>query len=101
MTTLLPPTDKSATASQQQSVDRLSSAVQKTVEELNAEAAELMQRSSQTLHEQAAHLRTQAKEAREKTLDYIQHEPVKAVLIAAATGAAMMLLTNWLSQRIK
>ena len=71
------------------------------VEEINAEAAELMHRSSQALHEQTEHLRTQVREVREKTLGYIQHEPVKSVFIAAATGAALVLLSNWLSQRIK
>lgn len=82
-------------------VDSVSHAVHKTVEELNAEGAELMQRSSQTLHQQTEQLRTQFKEAREKTLDYIQHEPLKAVLIAAASGAALVLLTSWLGQRVK
>jgi len=93
-------TEKSA-AALHNTVESVSNAVHKTVEELNAEAAELMHRSSQTLHEQTEHLRTQVKEAREKTLGYIQHEPVKAVLIAAATGAALVMLTNWLSQRVK
>lgn len=64
--------------------------LQHTVEELN-----------QTLLEQAEHLRAQVKEAREKTRDYIQHEPVKSVLIAAATGAALVLLTHWINQRAK
>jgi hypothetical protein len=56
---------------------------------------------NQTLLEQAEHLREQVKEAREKTRDYIQHEPVKSVLIAAATGAALVLLTHWVNQRVK
>jgi ElaB/YqjD/DUF883 family membrane-anchored ribosome-binding protein len=100
MTSLPPSADKSATVPHQ-TLDHLSSAIHKTVEELNAEAAELMQHSSQTLHEQANHLRAQAKDAHEKSISYIQHDPVKAVLIAAATGAAMMVLSNWLSQRVK
>lgn len=92
--------EKSA-AALHSTVESVSNAVHKTVEELNTEAAELMHRSSQTLHEQTEHLRKQVKEAREKTLGYIQHEPVKAVLIAAATGAAVVLITHWLSQRVK
>ena len=75
--------------------------IQASAIEINAEAAELMHRSSQALHEQTEHLRTQVREVREKTLGYIQHEPVKSVFIAAATGAALVLLSNWLSQRIK
>ena len=66
------------------------SALEHTVDELN-----------QTLHAQAAHLRAQATEIHEKTRDYIQHEPVKSVLVAAATGAALVLLTHWISQRAK
>mgnify|MGYP000045849802 CR=1 FL=1 len=99
--TMHPPSIEKSAEALHHTVDSVSNAVHKTVEELNAEAAELMHRSSQTLHEQTEHLRTQVKQVREKTLDYIQHEPVKAVFIAAATGAALVLLTNWLGQRVK
>ena len=60
-----------------------------------------MQDSAQTVHEHTEQLRTQVQKVREKTQDYIQQEPVKAVLIAAAAGAALVLLTSWLSQRVK
>jgi len=100
MNTPTPQTDKS-NAQTHTTAEQVSETVKKTVEEINAEAAELMHRSSQALHEQTEHLRTQVREVREKTLGYIQHEPVKSVFIAAATGAALVLLSNWLSQRIK
>ena len=82
-------------------IEKSAHALHHTVEELNAQAAELMHRSSQNLHEQTEHLRTHVKEVREKTRGYIQHEPMKAVLFAAATGAAVVLLTTWLSRRVK
>ena len=53
-----------------------------TVEELKAEAAELVQRSTHALQEQAEQLRAQAIKARESTLSYVQQEPTKALLIA-------------------
>jgi ElaB/YqjD/DUF883 family membrane-anchored ribosome-binding protein len=73
----------------------------KTVEELKAEAAELVQRSTHALHEQAEQLRAQAIKARESTLSYVQQEPTKALLIAAGVGAALVFLSNWAGQRSK
>jgi ElaB/YqjD/DUF883 family membrane-anchored ribosome-binding protein len=47
--------------------------------------------ASQALRERASH-------ASEATVSYIQHEPVKAVLIAAAVGAAGAALVGWLNR---
>ncbi len=44
-------------------------------------------------------VRTQVDRAGERTVNYIQHEPVKAVLIAAGTGALVALLVRALSGR--
>jgi len=71
------------------------------LEELKTEAAELIQRSSQALHQQSEQLRAQAIKARESTLNYVQHEPVKALLIAAGVGAAVAFLGNWIGHRGK
>lgn len=43
-------------------------------------------------------LRDKAYQASDRTVDYIRDEPVKAILIAAATGAALMALVNLVSQ---
>ncbi|MEN9618369.1 MAG: hypothetical protein RL406_606 [Pseudomonadota bacterium] len=75
--------------------------VSKTIEELKAEAAELVQRSSQALQQQSDQLRAQAIKARESTLSYVQHEPAKALLIAAGVGAALVFLGNWIGHRNK
>lgn len=42
-------------------------------------------------------LRQQAHHASDRTVDYIRDDPVKAMLIAAATGAALMALVNLMS----
>ncbi|WP_146179021.1 MULTISPECIES: hypothetical protein [Limnohabitans] len=73
----------------------------KTVDELKTEAANLLQRSSQALHQQSEQIRTQALKARESALGYVQHEPAKALLIAAGVGAALVFLGNWIGHRDK
>ena len=42
-------------------------------------------------------LRLKAGHASDSTVNYIKHEPVKSILIAAATGAALMALIGLLS----
>lgn len=44
-------------------------------------------------------VRQQASHATERTVGYIQEQPVKAVLIAAAAGAAITLLASALTRR--
>jgi hypothetical protein len=43
-------------------------------------------------------LRVKAGHASDNTVHYIQHEPVKAVLLAAVTGAALMALVSLISR---
>lgn len=42
-------------------------------------------------------LRVKAGHASESTVNFIKHEPVKSILIAAATGAALMVLISLFS----
>jgi ElaB/YqjD/DUF883 family membrane-anchored ribosome-binding protein len=42
-------------------------------------------------------LRLKARHASESSVNYIRHEPVKSILIAAAAGAALMALVSLLS----
>jgi ElaB/YqjD/DUF883 family membrane-anchored ribosome-binding protein len=53
-----------------------------------------MQRGHTPAHDSSLHLRSQARRAAETTRDYMQHEPFKAMLMAAATGATLMALVN-------
>ena len=55
-------------------------------------------RATDALRENAAQLRAKANQTSDATIDYIRAEPVKAVLIAAATGAALLALINLLAR---
>jgi len=59
-------------------------------------ASALAQRGVDAVRERSLQLRSQALRASDDTLNYIKDEPVKAVLIAAAAGAALMALAGWL-----
>ena len=64
-----------------------------------ADAANAFLKSSadsvvQTTH----HLRDSAQQATNKTTHYIREEPIKSVLIAAATGAVLMALVGLVSR---
>ena len=55
-------------------------------------------RASDALREKAAELRAKANQTSDATIDYIRTEPMKAVLIAAATGAALFAFINLLTR---
>ncbi|MBE0474371.1 hypothetical protein [Rhodoferax sp.] len=52
---------------------------------------------SQGVRDSAHQLRVKAGYAGDDAVHYIRHEPVKAMLIAAATGAALMALVSLFS----
>jgi len=54
------------------------------------DASQLAQRGMDAVKEASHQVRAQAEQASERTLGYIRAEPIKATLIAAATGAALM-----------
>ncbi len=60
--------------------------------------AALAQRGLNAVHDTSAHLRDRALRASDTTVSYIKDEPVKAMLIAAATGAALMALIGLMSR---
>lgn len=61
-------------------------------------AAELTRRGVDALQEGTQAVRRQAVAASDTTRAYIRDEPMKSVLIAAATGAALMALVNVLGR---
>ena len=63
------------------------------------DAAHLAHRSADAVRLRADQLRERAIQARESTLGYIHEEPLKAVLIAAAAGAGLMLVASLLTRR--
>lgn len=62
-------------------------------------ASALAQRGLDAVRERSQDLRSSALRASDRTVEYIQAEPVKAVLIAAAAGAALMALVGLLARR--
>ena len=69
------------------------------LDQMADQASGLMARGSAAVHHRSDQVRAQVQQGRDSTLSYIQHEPFKAVLMAAAAGAALMLLTSLLSRR--
>ena len=60
--------------------------------QLQADAGHLSQRGLDALRDSSRQMRASAQRAGERTVGYIQDEPVKAILLAAATGAALVVL---------
>ena len=63
-----------------------------------AKAEELARRGADTWRDSSQQIKERAQRASDMTLGYIKDEPVKAMLIAAATGAALMALVTLLSR---
>lgn len=64
----------------------------------NEQASALTQRGLDAVRDGAQVVRNQARHASDSALDYVKAEPVKSVLIAAATGAALMALIGLMSR---
>lgn len=62
------------------------------------QAAEAAQRAVSTLRDRSQRLLDRAQLAQEGTVTYIRDEPVKAMLMAAAAGAALMALVGLLTR---
>ncbi len=71
-----------------QALDGLS----QSARQLQAEAGHLSQLGLDALRDSSRQMRASAQRAGERTVGYIQDEPLKAVLWAAAGGAALVLL---------
>lgn len=81
--------------------DKLAHAIDEAVPPLKRaadQAADLARRGVDAITEGSQALRRQALQASDSTRDYIRDEPVKSVLIAAATGAALMALVGLLTR---
>ncbi len=62
------------------------------------QASAFAQRTANALRDTSQGLRDSAVHATDRTAMYIKDEPLKAMLIAAATGAALMALVGMLSR---
>lgn len=79
---------QSTQAAANQALDGLSSSVQG----LKSNAESLSQRSQEILRQSAKQLREKAVRVNDHTRQYIVAEPMKAMLLAAGAGAAVMAL---------
>ncbi len=79
-------------------LDATTHAAGKVLDTVSSEAQNLAQRSGQLLQDGTAQVRKQAEAARDATRGYIQQDPMKAVLMAAAAGAGLVLLGSLLTR---
>jgi len=68
------------------------------INRLSSQAEAVARKSADAVRETSAQLRDKAMKAQETTVGYIKDEPVKAMLIAAAIGAALMALVSLASR---
>lgn len=68
-----------------------------TLERAGERVSSVAHRGLDRVHETTHQLRVKAQHASESTVNYIRDEPVKSVLMAAATGAALMALVSLVS----
>jgi ElaB/YqjD/DUF883 family membrane-anchored ribosome-binding protein len=80
------------------SVEGVRAKAMPAISRVAGEAEQLARRGIDAVRDSSAHLRDQAMRAQDKTVGYIKEEPVKAMLIAAAAGAALMALVALLGR---
>ena len=68
------------------------------INRLSSQAEAAARRGAEAVKETSAQLRDKALHAQDTTVAYIKDEPVKAMLIAAATGAVLMALLSMSSR---
>ena len=96
--------DQAIRATQQAAIGAVDSAAN-SLQELRHQTAPALERASEqmsamahrgmdSVRETSHQLRLKVEHASDSTVSYIREEPVKSVLIAAATGAALMALVT-------
>lgn len=96
---------KSTQRATNEALDRLTA----TVQDMRHQAVPMLDRASEqvsafaqrgvdSVRETSQNLRERAHRASETTSNYVKDEPVKSLLIAAATGAALMALASLISR---
>ena len=79
-------------------VDQAAQCAQGTIASTQRLAHDALQRGLDGVRDASQQVRESAQHASHSTVNYIKDEPVKAMLIAAATGAALMALIGLLNQ---
>ena len=86
-------TDTIATA-----INEAATQVEPLLDRATEQASALAQRGMHAVQDSASQLREKAAHTGDLTVRYIRNEPLKAVLIAAATGAVLMGVASLLSR---
>ncbi|MBX9716127.1 MAG: protein phosphatase CheZ [Burkholderiaceae bacterium] len=73
-------------------------AAKPVMDRLAKDAESIARRGLETARETSRQLRERAAQASDSTVQYIKDEPVKAMLIAAAAGAALVTVIGLLSR---
>jgi ElaB/YqjD/DUF883 family membrane-anchored ribosome-binding protein len=68
------------------------------VERAGEQVSAMAHRGIDSVRDTSHQLRLKVEHASDNTIGYIRHEPVKSVLIAAATGAALMALISLMTR---
>ena len=76
------------------SVNSASSCVSPLINRATEQATAFAQKSVDAVRQTSQQLRDKAMHASDTTASYIRNDPIKSVLIAAATGAALMALVS-------
>ena len=79
-------------------VDNVRDQAAPMINRLSSQAEAAARRGVEAVRDTSAQLRDKALTVSDNTVGYIKDEPVKAMLIAAATGAALMALIGLLSR---
>lgn len=69
-----------------------------TISSLQEQTRKVAQEGMDAVHDSALQLREQAQLSTDATVQYIQREPIKSVLIAAAAGAALMAIVGLMNR---
>jgi len=96
---------KDAAKSAERAIDSAADALSSKIEDVRSQAAPLINRVSaqaeaaakrgiEVVRDSSQQLRERALKASDQTVAYVKDEPVKSMLIAAATGAALMGLIS-------
>jgi len=95
---------KSSRQSANEALDSLANAMQDlrqqaapALERASGQVSDMAHRGMDSVRETTHQIRVKAEHVSDSTVNYIKNEPVKAILIAAATGAALMALINLIS----
>lgn len=94
-------TQKAATGAVDSAADSLQELRHHTapvLERVSEQVSTMAHRGIDRARETSHQLRIGARHASDSTLNYVKEEPVKAMLIAAATGAVLLALTSLLTR---